>query len=256
LYSNENNKQILESILAQAENGIFKNRAFYFDGIRKRYGPIYGLFRVKTKFSARPSGNIEFKCLVCDSNCFAKLGEPSNLHKHLLKHKKTREWCELYRQREESPKGDVIDEDTMLLIKFFISSNLSATILQNVHLRSLFTRHKIPFHSETTFIDKYLPSVLDKLYKRIQFKLVQAVNVVVIADCWSNKQMLSFMGVAANIVYENFTNECIVIGFELMEGKSDHLGIKKAIESILNKYEFDKSKVTGIFVFSLIPNEK
>jgi hypothetical protein len=239
------NKTILEKLISQANDGIFRKRTFKFDGCRNKFAPIYNFFRVQIKFKNRPTGNLKFVCIVCEKDVQAELGEPTNLHKHLAKHEPTIEWLELYRQRDKIAKFDFIDEDTMLLIKFFITSNVSTRALKNDALRELLRKHKIPLYSEDTFVDKYLPAVMTKLHKRIESKLQLAVNVVLIADCWSNKQMLSFIGVAVNIAYENFTNECVVIGFELMTGKNDHMAIKSGIEKVLNKYDFDKSKVTG-----------
>ncbi len=57
--------------------------------------------------------------------------------------------------------------------------------------------------------------------------------------------MLDFMGIAANIINDEFERETIVIGMTLMPGNHCSESIKLAIESIINQYSFDKSKLSG-----------
>lgn len=53
------------------------------------------------------------------------------------------------------------------------------------------------------------------------------------------------MGLAASIINRDFESETLVIGMELMPGNHSAENIKLAIESIINKFKFDKSKIHG-----------
>ena len=53
------------------------------------------------------------------------------------------------------------------------------------------------------------------------------------------------MGLAASITNCYFEKEIIVIGMMLMPGNHSAEFIKEAIEKLVNRYEFDKSKIHG-----------
>lgn len=57
--------------------------------------------------------------------------------------------------------------------------------------------------------------------------------------------MLDFMGLSANIINNNFEKKAIVIGMMLMPGNHCAENIKIAIEKLVNRYSFDKSKIHG-----------
>ena len=63
--------------------------------------------------------------------------------------------------------------------------------------------------------------------------------------------MLDFMGIAANIIKSDFTRQTIVIGMCPMPGSHNAENIKKAIETLVNEYTFNKSILSGkIFLIS------
>ena len=80
--------------------------------------------------------------------------------------------------------------------------------------------------------------VLDKI-------LNESASVCLISDIWTNKQMLDFMGIAANIIKSDFTRQTIVIGMCPMPGSHNAENIKKAIETLVNEYSFNKSILSG-----------
>ena len=57
--------------------------------------------------------------------------------------------------------------------------------------------------------------------------------------------MLDFMGVAVNLIYDNFERETIVIGLDLMPGIHNAENIKIALENIVNCIKFDKVVISG-----------
>ena len=74
------------------------------------------------------------------------------------------------------------------------------------------------------------------------------MSVLVISDIWTNKQMLDFFGIAVNIIDKYFVKHTMVIGIE-MPGRHNAENIKKAIEDIVNSYDFNKQIVSGKIQF-------
>ena len=60
--------------------------------------------------------------------------------------------------------------------------------------------------------------------------------------------MSDFVGLAANICYDNFKKECLVIGMSKMKGSHNAEYIKDAIKSLINDYDFDKLKIKGYII--------
>ena len=95
---------------------------------------------------------------------------------------------------------------------------------------------------------------MEKLYLEIQSRLERSITVCLISDIWSRKQMLDFMGLAACTTNNLYENEVLVIGMCLMPGSHSSEFIKEAIESLVNRYKFDKSIIHGMnfkFMFNL-----
>ena len=86
---------------------------------------------------------------------------------------------------------------------------------------------------------------MELLYEAINEKLEDAVSVCLVSHIWTNKQMLDFMGLSANIINNEGEKKAIVIGMMLMPGNHCAENIKIAIEELVNRYSFDKSKIHG-----------
>jgi hypothetical protein len=120
-----------------------------------------------------------------------------------------------------------------------------------------------------TFVNQLLPKVMDEVHKTILKKLNDASSLSLITDIWTNKQLKDFIAVAANIINEKFEKQLLVIGITRMPGNIMrkmltqvkivrllciyriiiNLCIFKGVENIVNKYAFDKSKLSSLFVF-------
>lgn len=114
--------------------------------------------------------------------------------------------------------------------------------------RDLLSGYKRSIPCSKTF-KNVLDEVNGKVIHEINHIFEEAFSVCLIADIWTSKQMLDFMGVAANIINYKFEKQTIVIGLELMPGSHNAENIKIAIESIVNKYTFNKSVLSGIYIF-------
>ena len=102
--------------------------------------------------------------------------------------------------------------------------------------------------SYKAFRNTVLPDVMSKLMKVIETKLAAAIAVCLMADLWSSATNKDFIAVAAITTNGDLVKEVLVLGMRAMEG--DHCAemVKLYVESIVNDYSFDKSKINGTFL--------
>ena len=134
----------------------------------------------------------------------------------------------------------------LLLIKYFVSSNNSLAELKNKFFRKLMVKAKIKTPDYRTFVNGLLPKVMQEIHEKILSKLNQATSISLITDIWTNKQLKDFIAVVASIINTKFQKELVVIGFSRMPGKHNAENVKKAVEVNVDKYEFDKNKISSI----------
>lgn len=151
------------------------------------------------------------------------------------------EWINSYNASTKR-KTKYFDNNSLILVKFFISSNLSLVALRNPHLLKLM---KIPIPCDQTFTRKILPEILLNLKTAIDFKLQNATCVSLTSDIWTTKSLLDFLAICVNLSDSNFSRETIVIGMIRMPGNHNAEHIKTAFENIVNSFEFDKSKISA-----------
>ena len=89
--------------------------------------------------------------------------------------------------------------------------------------------------------------VLEVVNSEIKNKLHEAKSVSLVTDIWTNRQMLDFIAVSANLTNEAFEKESLVIGMKRMAVSRCAENIKSAIEKIVNMFDFNKSKISGNF---------
>ena len=83
------------------------------------------------------------------------------------------------------------------------------------------------------------------LRSELEDRLKQSFAITVL-DIWTNAAMSDFLGLAAVLKYELRHNEILIIGLKPMNGKHDSVSIQKAVECVVNQYDFDKSKINGM----------
>ena len=146
----------------------------------------------------------------------------------------------------------------MLLVKYFISSNTSLSELANPHLLALINHLagpnkpiKLPLYNK--FRHTLLPKVLEMMYKELESKLKSAASVILIVDMWS-KNATDFIAIGGALMYHNFDREIVILNMQRMERAHTGEYVKKCVEDMINRFEFDKSKVHCIYCFkSLYP---
>ena len=187
------------------------------------------------------------------------------MNKHLSIHTIGLEWLEMYKKSRRRTGSSIITDDTLDLVRWFISSNASLESLENVFLRRLLS-DKFDLPHSYSFINTIIPEIISKLRNSIQEKLFQAETICLISDMWTNKQNSDFIGLAAVITNKSWEREIIVIDMIRMPG-NDHRAenIKIAIEQMIISYSFDKSKISSIVsdqgsnfvrLFKQIPNNE
>ena len=72
------------------------------------------------------------------------------------------------------------------------------------------------------------------------------LSIIIIDQGVFNLHITFFIGLGAQLINSCFEKELLILGMaELTEGHSAER-IKESIENIVNKYNFDKSKVKGL----------
>jgi len=83
-------------------------------------------------------------------------------------------------------------------------------------------------------------------------KLTKAVSICLVTDIWSSVTVISFLGLAAMIINDKFEKEIITIGLTELSLPQNAENVKKAIESIINGYNFNKILTKNLLIFYLL----
>ena len=203
-----------------------------------------------SKLTATKKEKLSFACIFCHVTISAVLGATHNVKSHLETHKEIvdlQSWLDAYdKQSSLAHNKSNIDAETMKIVRYFISSNTAASNFDCPIFRDLFSGYKIKVPCSKTFSKVILDDVFTKVKVVLDRILNESASVCLISDIWTNKQMLDFMGIAANTIKADFTRQTIVIGMCPMPGCHNAENIKKAIETIVNEYSFNKSILSGM----------
>ena len=186
-------------MLNLAENNKFPEKKVTFGSKIKSYTSVLQFFNHNTKFDKKPDDQtkIKFKCKEDGCNLQACFGDFSNLNKHLKIHERTNRWYMLYKNRKsfnESDSGSKLSKTKILLIKFFITSNLALKQLENVYLRQCL-KDEIKMPCIKTFKFTYLEEVFAKVFNTVEEKCNGASYITLIPDCWSDKTNAHYLGI-------------------------------------------------------------
>ncbi len=147
----------------------------------------------------------------------------------------------------------ILSDDKPLLVKFFISSNASLVTLLNPYLRELI-KMRIAMPGFFTFRHTILPEVLNHFYMLIETKLETAVTVCFVVDLWTNLINSDYIALGVVITNNSFDREMIIVNMMRMIGTHNSENVKLAIETIINRFRFDKSKINSRYLIWLIIN--
>lgn len=232
----------------KAKSKEFPLKVFLIGDILKHKTAVlhfYNSIRILSYNASQKNNN--FTCKFCNIIKVSTFADCTNLYKHLKLHKAFLGWYELYEKRKNVIKP-AISKEVFLFIKFICSSNLALNQLKNPFLVELL-RHSFKVPSYRTTRNTLLPEVYGKLFQVIERKLKGAKTVSLMADIWTNGIMKDYIGIAASLGFDMSNKELLVIGFGRMpSGSTTSEQIKEVMEEILNKFSFDKSKISCKFI--------
>ena len=96
-----------------------------------------------------------------------------------------------------------------------------------------------------SFRHTILPHIIDLLNDTIEKRLQAAEFIHLFTDLWSNRNNIDFISLAACIINKDFEREILVINMMAMSGRHTAENISSCVEKLVNKYSFDKKKITG-----------
>ena len=82
--------------------------------------------------------------------------------------------------------------------------------------------------------------------KKVNQKLTEAVSIYLVTDIWSSVAVIQFLGLAAMIINDKFEKKKIIIGLTEMSLPQNAENVKKAIESIINGFNFNKIEIFAV----------
>ncbi|RNA20168.1 zinc finger BED domain-containing 4-like, partial [Brachionus plicatilis] len=219
-FFNKEAVNILKDMIKKARQNEFPTKVFNKNG--KKFGyTSYLHFTRSISETTSDNQKLDFQCIFCGAKITAVLGETSNVKAHMERHKNIQdlvEWLSRYKEIKSSINSSKVDEENLNLIKYFIASNSAISELDSIHFRNLFASTKIKMPCSKTFSEKIVPSVFELLNKEISSKLNKALTICLISDIWTNPQMVDFLGLAVNLMYQKFVKEILVIGMVQMDG--------------------------------------
>jgi hypothetical protein len=141
----------------------------------------------------------------------------------------------------------VINDVTYNLALYFVTSDEALKSVCNSFLRKV-VKPEAGVISATRMRNDILPFVMDKLISEMNKKLNRGVSVSLICDIWSNKMNTAFLGVAASVLYADFSRESIILGIRQVLGSHTVENVKITLENLVNEFEFNKDTINFIVV--------
>jgi len=239
------NELTIDKIIKLANKNQFPKKLITIANEEHYYTATLNFFEFVDKYTKIPEENVEFKCKICNNTFHAVIGKTRNLNKHLKTHENLDEWHQKYSSSNKRGEEKIIDDKTLTLVKYFISSNAALKELKNKWLRELISVQILPGpHSFRTTI---LPQVYQKLRDEIEKRLKKASTVCLLTDLWCNTQTTDFIGLCGVLTSHSFEREILVIDMIRMPSKRHTAeNIKFAIEQMV------KIKTTLFFLIRIV----
>jgi len=250
----ESNRELIDKALDDAKKGLFPKIELQFSDQKFPYTAILNLFKISRNFNftrkQMEHHQVPVVCIFCNNTYHSRQGRFTNCNAHIDDHVangnlECKEWLKRYREfkQQKQPRNEEKNQNKsdLLLVYHFIASNSALTQLKEKSFIKICEKAGIKIVNRKSFTKRILQDAMDMLKEKIEEKLISASRVCLITDIWTNKQMLDFIAVSANIIYE----ETVVIGMIKMPGPHNAENIKIGVEKIVNEYNFDKTKVDG-----------
>ena len=91
-----------------------------------------------------------------------------------------------------------------------------------------------------------IPGIVKNLRSVFSDKLRSAQAVSLIVDLWTNKINKDFIALSAVIINKEWNRELLILDMRRMDGMGHNAeNIQRAVEIMVNRYDFDKSKISS-----------
>jgi len=233
-----------------AKNLIFPKKTFLIENKFKKYTPILHFFNSTRVFNSKPTANVVFTCKERNCRLESSLGDFSNINKHFITkvndHPISSEWYSLYKKKSIR-KEKLISDDTLNLMKYFISSDTALLQFENEFL-NLVLKPEIQLFSVWTFRYKILPAVMNKMMSIIESKLNSAEFITLVVNGWTALfSNIEYQALYAQTINSLWETESMCIGMVPMEKGHSADALQEAIEKMVNKFKInDLTKIIGI----------
>jgi hypothetical protein len=235
----------VNQLIEFSKTNVFPKKEFAISNTIRKFTVVLHFFDSVRIFENKPEEKLEFSCKICSKSYSAKLGETTNLNKHLSKHTELNGWMKSYDSFNNGSKKAKITEQDLKIIEFVISSNTSLSQLKNPTFHNL-SSIKLPCYER--FRDTFLPQIMEKMKQAITEKLNKASFVCLIVDLWSSRNGSDFLALVGLLGLKCLDREIIVLDMLRMNDSHTSENIKLTIENIINSYSFDKRKITCKFL--------
>lgn len=156
----------IHEVLELSSKNKFPKKMVLIGGIEKSFNPVLHFFDLKTNLKKNMEP-LEFKCKICDKVKIAKIGQTTNLNKHLknsANHSLGKKWYEKYINFSRPNSNFVLDKSAYKLVRCFVSSSLALQLLVNPEFVSIIDP-KIHVPHPYTFQHTYFKEILKKVKK-------------------------------------------------------------------------------------------
>lgn len=234
----------LQELFNLAKDNIFPPKVFFIGKIERNYTPVTHFFTCNNKCTEFGE-TIKLVCKIggCIYNC--KLGDFTNLNKHLKTHPETHKWYRSYIYHSKR-RNTNLPEGMITFIKFFITAYQNLNLLQNPYFRLLIQR-TIQIPDYFYFRYQMLPQCLGMLHDMIEQLLNQASYVLLVPDIWEHN-FLSYVGLVGILTMPTCDTKFVALGIIRVAGQTAE-DIKEGTETIIKSYIFENSKITGKIYF-------
>jgi hypothetical protein len=113
----------LNELLTLADNDEFPKKEYIINKKIKYYCQMLHFYKSIRIFKKLPESNerLEYECKICKEVFLSPFTDKSDLYKHLNLHKEYKKWNEKYKNYKKIKVEPIIDADTMLLVKYFVT---------------------------------------------------------------------------------------------------------------------------------------
>ena len=201
----------LKHLYKLSDKKKFPSQEFLIENKKKQYTPMLHFYNYIRIYNKHPEEHerFNFECKICKKSLLSPFTDKSHLYKHLQRHDDYEKWNEKYKNKKNKKVGPIIDETTMLLIKYFVTSNTSHSNLENQYLRLLLGK----VIGTKKFSDTIIPDVYKNFRNKFKNILDNADDICLMSDIWTAKQNSDFIALAAAIMNENLRRNVLVLAY-------------------------------------------